>query len=82
MNSHPLLTLCQRLRRALLPAALAGFFATSAASGQTHPNVLLNQHEIDSIKSKLSEQPWNNPYQQLISQANGFLGLPVRSVTF
>lgn len=56
----------------------------ASAYTNTHPNMFLNQNEIDTIKTKINnnEEPWKTAYQGLISDANNALGLPIQSVTY
>lgn len=43
---------------------------------RTHPNMFLNQTEIDTIKSKLSTEPWRmTAYNGMIADANTALGI-------
>ena len=48
-----------------------------------HPNLYLNQSEIDDIKSHIAadQEPWKSAYDNLISQADQDLSIPPGSVT-
>ncbi|HHI94771.1 MAG TPA: DUF5011 domain-containing protein [Gammaproteobacteria bacterium] len=50
----------------------------------SHPNMYLNQAEIDAIKNKLNAnmEPWSSAYSQVISAANAALNQSPLSVTF
>jgi len=75
------------------PTAVASLFilitwmvAASAAiaAGPQHPNMYLNQAEIDAISSKVSGnvEPWKSAYDKVMSAANSALGKSMLSVTF
>lgn len=53
------------------------------AQSASHPNIFLNQTEIDAIKQKIAanEEPWISGYNQLISDANAALSQNPLSVT-
>jgi uncharacterized protein YjdB len=61
---------------------LVFLFQDSTAFGQ-HPNIFINQGEIDAIKAKIENnaQPWKNAYDAMIADANAALNQNILSVT-
>jgi uncharacterized protein YjdB len=61
----------------------ASFFLASPVFGQ-HPNIFINQGEINAIKAKVQAnvQPWKNAYNEMISDANSALNQSILSVTY
>lgn len=47
-----------------------------------HPRIYLNQSEVNFIKTKLNQEPWQSAYNALISEANSLLSQGPWSVTF
>jgi len=62
----------------------AALLIPGLAMAASHPNMYLNQDEIDAIKIKISanEEPWTSAYSQVISAANSALNQSPLSVTF
>lgn len=54
------------------------------AEPTNHPNMFLNANEIATIKEKLdtNQQPWKAAYDNMISEDNKWLNMPIQSVTF
>jgi len=73
------------LKKGFAALALVAFviFTHTAVAGP-HPNMYLNQAEIDGISSKVSGnvEPWSSAYSKVISAANSALGKSLLSVTF
>ena len=63
---------------------MVNLFASNLVSAETHPNMYLNQEEIDAINSKVNAniEPWKSAYSQTISAANSALNQSPLSVTF
>jgi len=64
---------------------LISLILPSQAFAQTsfaHPNMYLNQSEIDAIKAKVAanQEPWKTAYNKLISDANAALNMTPTSV--
>ncbi|GEM_PF-2100410 len=55
-----------------------------AQAAEIHPNMFLNQAEINAIKAKITanQEPWKSAYANVISQANTALSLPLQSVLY
>ena len=55
----------------------------SAATAGSHPNVFVNQQDIEAIKAKvgISAEPWKSAYDKLMVDANRALSVTPRSVT-
>ena len=65
--------------------ALVAFMTfTHAVVAGPHPNMYLNQAEIDAINSKVSGnvEPWSSAYAKVMSAANSALSKSLLSVTF
>jgi len=65
--------------------ALVAFMTfTHAVVAGPHPNMYLNQAEIDAINSKVSGnvEPWSSAYSKVMSAANSALSKSLLSVTF
>jgi len=60
------------------------FSANIVIAAGNHPNVFLNQAEIDAIKLKVSlnEEPWKQAYDRVIERAEDALNKDLQSVTF
>jgi len=72
-------------RRAALVLALTAFmFSAQVAVAGPHPNMYLNQAEIDAIKIKVDakEEPWFSAHTKVISAANSALNRSPLSVTY
>lgn len=47
-----------------------------------HPDIFLDQEEINAIKARKDVEPWKTAYNSLINNANTALNTPLQSVTF
>ncbi len=73
------------LRQLLIGILIVKLFISSSVTAQnSHPNVFINQAEIDAIKIKVNAniEPWSSAYSQMISAANSALNQSSLSVTF
>lgn len=54
----------------------------AAQPGETHPNMFLNQAEIDAIRARIAagDEPWTSAFQALIAQADAALTMEPPSV--
>ncbi|MCF6325340.1 MAG: DUF5011 domain-containing protein [Gammaproteobacteria bacterium] len=70
--------------RIVVAAVIAFVLSAQIAMAGSHPNMYLNQAEIDAIKIKIeaNEEPWASAYSQVLSAANSALNAPLLSVTF
>jgi len=76
------MALAGRVTIAALALVAFVIFTHSAVAG-SHPNMYLNQAEIDAINSKVSGnvEPWSSAYSRVLSAANSALNKPLLSVT-
>lgn len=56
----------------------------NVTSATGHPNMFLNQSEIEDIKEKVmsNREPWKTAYERLMSEADSSLSTPIQSVTY
>jgi len=55
-------------------------FGIDFAIGGNHPNMFVNQDEINAVKTKLGQEPWKTAYSRMISKANSALSQKLLSV--
>jgi len=79
---HDKIFMVGRLATAALALITFVIFTHTAVAG-SHPNMYLNQSEIDAIKSKVSGniEPWSSAYSKMMSAANSVLNKSLLSVT-
>ena len=58
------------------------FLIVGPAFAAEHPNMFLNQSEVEAIKARLSQSPWSEAKKGMIVKAERALELPAQSVTF
>lgn len=53
-----------------------------SATDFTHPNIFLDQTEINTIKARINQEPWKTAYDNMMINVSLALNAPVQSVTF